>query len=183
MLEFFNNLNLAQVCFYVAVAATVLFVGKMFLFMVSGHGADDMGVDVSDTDASFSLISVQGIIAFFMTFGWCGWVAIEKMTWEPLNAALVSFLAAVFVLCFTAFFMSSLKKLNRVVVTDLKTLIGQTGKAYTKFEPDGNGQIQIELNEKLATLPAVNKSNEHIEFTDIVKVMDVVDDILYIEKA
>ncbi len=183
MLEFFNNLNLSQVCFYVAIVATVLFVLKMFLFMVSGHGADDMGIDISDTDASFSLVSVQGIIAFFMAFGWCGWVAIEKMNWEGLNAAVVSFFAGLFVLWFTAFLMSSLKKLNRVVVTDLKTLIGQTGKAYTKFEPDGSGQIQIELNEKLATLPAINKSNEHIEFTDVIKVMDVVDDILYIEKA
>ena len=84
---------------------------------------------------------------------------------------------------FTAFLMSSLKKLNKVTISDLKTLIGQTGNAYTKFEPDGIGQIQIEFNGKLATLPAINKSNEHIEFTDVVKVMDVVDDILYIEKA
>jgi hypothetical protein len=183
MLEFFNNLNFSQMCFYVAIFATVLFVVKMILFAIGGDGSDDMGIDITDTDASFSLISVQGIFAFFMAFGWCGWIACEKMFLPALNAAIIAIFMGAILLCFTAILMGSLKKLNRVVETDLKSLIGQTGTAYTKFEPDGNGQIQIELNEKLATLPAINKSNEHIEFTDMIKVMDVVDDILYIEKV
>ncbi len=183
MLEFFDSLNFSQVCLYVGIFASVLFVIKMILFAVGGDGSDDMGVDITDTDASFSLISIQGIMAFFMAFGWCGWAASEKMLLPALNSAFIALFMGFVLLVFTALLMGSLKKLNRVVISDLKTLIGQTGKAYTKFEPDGEGQIQIEFNEKLATLPAVNKSNEHIEFTDVVRVMDVVDDILYIEKA
>ena len=68
MLEFFNNLNFSQICFYVAIFSTILFVVKMILFAIGGDSSDDMGIDITDTDASFSLISIQGILAFFMAF-------------------------------------------------------------------------------------------------------------------
>ena len=61
-------------------------------------------------------------------------------------------------------------------------LVNKTGKSYTKFNPKGNGQIQIEFNSKLATLDAVNEGEEEINSFEMIKVVKVENNIIYITK-
>ena len=81
-----------------------------------------------------------------------------------------------------AFLFAQIRKLEFVPKNDLNELANKTGKAYTRFNPKGNGQIQIEFNSKLATLDAINNSEAEINSFEQIKVVKVENSIIYIEK-
>jgi hypothetical protein len=60
---------------------------------------------------------------------------------------------------------------------------GSIAKAYTNFEPKGQGQIEITVNGQLSVEEAVNTSDEFIKSFDEVKVIKYENNKLYIEKA
>ena len=52
-----------------------------------------------------------------------------------------------------------------------------------KFAPNGVSKIQIEFNSKFATLDAINFSEVEIKTADLIKVVKVENDNIYIEKV
>ncbi len=42
------------------------------------------------------------------------------------------------------------KKLNKRVVKNYTACVGKTAKAYTAFHPEGDGQIEVEVNGRLS---------------------------------
>ena len=84
---------------------------------------------------------------------------------------------------FFSFMFSQIKKMEFIPKNDLKELVDKTGKAYTRFQANSSGQIQIDFNSKLATLDAVNIGEEEINSFELIKVVKVENDIIYIKKA
>ena len=174
-----------QIYYYVAVFSTIIFAIKLIIFTFVG-GDTEVNADFNtetDTDTSFGFISLQTILAFFMGFGWMGYAMLKQFG----QGQIVSLLSAVGIgLVFmigTALLMFSVKKLEKSVKKDKTTAIGKIGKAYTNFDPKGNGQIEIAVNEQLTVADAVNTTDETINAFDNVKVIKVENDILYIEKT
>ena len=75
------------------------------------------------------------------------------------------------------------KKIRKECEKDKATALNQIGKAYTNFEPHGLGQIEVVINGQLSVVNATNKSDERINSFDSVKVTEVSNDMLYIEKV
>ena len=80
----------------------------------------------------------------------------------------------------------SVKKLEKNVKKDKTTAIGKTGKAYTNFDEQGNGKVEIEISGQLTVTDARNVSDTPINSFDVIEVVGVKDNILevvkYVEK-
>ena len=177
--------NAIQYYYYLAWFATIFFVIKLLIFMVFGAGDSEVSADFNtetDTDASFSFISLQTILAFLMGFGWMGYAALQQFKLDQLGSFLSAFGVGLLFMFGTAYLMFSVKKLEKNVVKDKKTAIGKIGKAYTAFEPKGSGQIEIEIDGQFTVTDAVNNTDEKINAFEMVKVVKVENDMLYIEK-
>lgn len=165
--------------------ALVLFLLKLFVFMVTG-GDSEVESDfdcISETETSFDFLSVQSVLAFLTAFGWCGYFTLKNSTFGETFALIIAFITGFICMWFSAFLMFNIKKLNHTVKADINELNGKKGRAYTDFAPNGNGDIEITLNNKLSILSAVNVSNEEIRaFLDI-KVEKIEDGKIYISKV
>lgn len=176
--------NIWKIYFYVALFSTVVFVLKMLLFMIVG-GDSEVSADFNtetDTDPSFSFISIQTVIAFFMGFGWMGYAGLHQFEFGQIFNLVLALLVGFIFMFVTAYLMFLAKKLEKNVEKDYSTALNKVGKAYTSFEPKAKGQVEIEISGQLSVVNAVNQSDEKINSFDMVKVVKVEDELLYIEK-
>lgn len=177
--------NLTTVYYYIALFATVFYIAKMFLFSVFGGDAEvhtDFTSSV-ETETSFDFLSIQSILAFLMGFGWMGLTSIKVWGLSKLFVIIISVAFGLLLMFMSAYLMCCIKKLNKNAKKDLSKAVGQTGKAYTHFEPNGNGQIEISFNDQLSVEDAVNLCSETIKAFDSIKVVKYENNQLYIEKV
>lgn len=172
--------------YYLAWFATICFVIKLIIFSIFGadNGGDvapDFNADTA-SDGTFGFLSLQSLLAFLMGFGWMGYAALQQFKLDQLGSFLSAFGVGLLFMLGTAYLMFSVKKLEKNVVKDKKTAIGKIGKAYTAFEPKGSGQIEIEIDGQFTVTDAVNNTDEKINAFEMVKVVKVENDMLYIEK-
>ncbi len=177
--------NLWKIYYYVALFATILFVLKLLIFSITGSDSE-VAADFTtetDTDCSFNFLSLQAIIAFFMGFGWMGYAGLQQLAMNKIESFIYAIVVGLIFFFATAFLMFGVKKLEKTVKKDKSSAIGKLGKAYTKFEPNGKGQIEIEINGQLSIADAINQSSEEINSFEIIKVVEFKNDLLYIEKV
>lgn len=177
--------NIWKIYYCVAIFATILFALKLALFSIAG-GDSEVFADFNtetDTDCSFNFLSSQAILAFFMGFGYMGYAGLQQFALGHLYSFLLAFCVGLVFMFVTAFLMFTVKKLENNIKKDKTTAAGQIGKAYTAFKPNGHGQIEIEINGQLSVVSALNSTDEPINSFNMVKVIKVEDDILYIEKV
>ncbi len=178
--------NVLKIYFYIAIFATVLFVLKLFIFSVFGGDSEVHSDFTSETDAdiSFNFLSIQSILAFLMGFGWMGYTCIHQLGIEThLKTFLISFCIGVIFMFLNAFLMFLVRKLEKNVKADKNTALNRMGKAYTSFAPNSMGQVEIEISGKLTVENAMNATDDQINSFDPVRVIKVVDGLLYIEKV
>ena len=177
-------LTIENIFWTLAVFATVLYILKLAVFLIVG-GDVELEADfdsITEVETSFTFLSVQSVLAFLMGFGWCGISAIMQFSVSTQIALLIALLCGFVCMFLSAWLMFSIKKLNKTVVTDINELIGKQGKAYTDIESNGLGQIEINLNNKLSILAAVNIGEEKIEAFAPIKVEKVEDKKIYVVK-
>jgi len=174
-----------QIFYNIALFSTIFFVIKLIIFMVFG-GDTEVNADFNsefDTDTSFNFISVQSLLAFLMGFGWMGYAALNQFGWSNMNAILSAVGVGLAFMFVSALLMFGVKKLEKNVKKDKTTAIGKTGKAYTSFDEQGNGKVEIEISGQLTVADARNKGDNPINSFDTVKVVGLKDNILEVEKV
>lgn len=175
--------NITGFYFALAMFSTVLFILKLAIFSFAGSDADLHIHETDVTDPSFTFLSVQSVLAFLMGFGWIGLAGIREFGLGIKLSSLLALVVGLFFMYLSARLMYQVKKLNSgVTKVDYNVCIDKPGKAYVRFAPNGSGQIQIDLNGRLATLGAINASSEEINSFEQIKVVKVENNILYIEK-
>lgn len=176
--------NLTTVYYYIALFATVFYIAKMFLFSVFGGDAEvhtDFTTSV-ETETSFDFLSIQSILAFLMGFGWMGLTCIKVWGLSKLYVIIISLVFGLLLMFLSSYLMFCVKKLNKNVKKDLTKAVGSNAKAYTSFEGNTEGQIEITINNQLSIETAVNNTQEPIKAFDEVKVIKFENNKLYIEK-
>ncbi len=172
--------------YYLAIFSTIIFTIKLILFTLTGGDGTEVSADFNtevETDLSFHFLSIQSILAFFMGFGWMGYAGMHHFNFSKLLTFGVALVTGIAFLIGTAYLMFGVSKLEKTVTKDYTKALNQTGKAYTDFTPKGQGQVEIEINEQLSIEEAVNNTEEEIKAFDRVKVVNVDNDVLYIEKV
>lgn len=180
-----NTLISIETYYYIAVFATILFAIKLALFTITGGDGSEVVADFNsevDTDVSFNFISVQSILAFLMGFGWMGFAGLKQFEFGQIQNLSVAVVVGFLFMLITSGLMFFVKKLEKNVKKDINTALNKIGKAYTKFDPHASGQIEIEINEQLMVVDAINDSDEDINAFEEVKVIKIENNKLYIEK-
>lgn len=175
-----------KVYYYIAIFATVLFICRLILFSFTGGGESEVIADFNtetDTDPSFGFFSFQSITAFFMGFGWMGYAALSQFYFGHKMSFILAFAVGFMFMFTSATLMFMAKKLEKNVSNDKNDALNKVGRAYTSFHPNSNGQVEVEFNGKLQVVNAINSTKESINSFDLIRVIKVQNDILYIEKV
>lgn len=177
--------NIWKIYYYIGLFATILFILKLLIFSITGGDSEVSGDfnTETDTDCSFNFLSLQAIIAFFMGFGWMGYAGLHQLSMGQIKSFAYAVIAGLIFFFASVFLMFGVKKLEKTIKKDKSSAVGKLGKAYTKFAPDGKGQIEIEINGQLTISDALNTTNEDINSFEIIKVVELKNDLLYIEKV
>ena len=166
-----------------AIIGTVLYLIKLVLLIFAGDAGD---ADFTETDVdfdghldgseTFTLLSVQSILAFLMGTGWIGVAAIEEWDLTNIQAALAAGGFGLFLMVGNAFLMFKVRGLNKPQNTfDIKSCVGQTGKAYINIPPKGEGlgQVEINVSGRQQILQAINNTTKAIPAFSQVRVKEV----------
>jgi membrane protein implicated in regulation of membrane protease activity len=154
-----------------ALGGTALFVLKMVMLLVGGHGFgehDDGGFadahgDSGDghsgqhhTDASklaFQFFSIQALAVLGMGMGWMGLAVLRGG--GASEVALFSGLAfGVALVLLMGKLMQKARALESSGTVDVNRAVGQRGTVYLTIPRGGRGQVQIIVQERLMTLDA-----------------------------
>lgn len=175
MTEAFTN---EPVYAWMALLGTFLFIAKMILLLMGGDSDADVDVDVDvDTDTthldgaeSFTLISIQSILAMFMGTGWIGLACREEWGLEKMPSFFVATGFGFLMMLFSSYLTFKVKGLNHTPDNRIDDrAVGLTGRAYTDIPANGSGTGQIELtvNGKMQILQATSQTDSIKAFTSI----------------
>lgn len=155
-----------------AVAGTALFALKLVLMLTRGdhHGGLD-GHDVSldhvdhpggdlhhGGDGDLKLLSVQGVLGFFMGFGWAGLLVLTSTRAQLIVAVAAALAVGVAVMYLMAVTMRGLSRLQSSGNVNAKGAIGAEGTVYVTVPGDGSGsgQVTVVIDQKQRIYNAVS---------------------------
>lgn len=177
MTEAFNNEPIYTI---MALLGTLLFLIKMVLMIVGGDTDTDIDADVDGLELddashvngaqSFTLVSIQSILAFFMGTGWIGLAARQQWGMDSMTSVFAAAGFGFLMMLMSSYLNMKIKGLNATPMNRIdKRAIGLTGRAYTDIPEKGNGagQIEITVNGKQQILSASSEQAAIKAFTSV----------------
>jgi membrane protein implicated in regulation of membrane protease activity len=145
-----------------AMLGAVLLVLRLTL-MLAGAGdggdldvGDDVGFDGADaTDASFQILSMQGLMAFFLMFGLVGLALSREAQLGGLIAftgAMAAGIGAMVMIGLVYLFFERMQSSGNL---SMRSAIGMEGTVYLGIPARGTGQIQVSIQGQLRVEDAV----------------------------
>ena len=165
-----------------AILGTGIFFLKTFLPIDSGTEVGGDFTGMTDTDASFSLFTIESVSAFFMCMGWMGWLAKDHMHYSLKISLIIAIVSGFIGMLFFCWLVAQARKLEHVSNSNINDLVNKTGKAYMTFAPKGTGKIQIEFNGRIEEFDARNNTDDEIKSFEPIKVVRVENNEIFIEK-
>lgn len=171
-----------------AVIGGGLFIVRFVIQLFGGHDTDadlEVGhadVDHIDADVSFKLLTLQGLTAFFMMFGLVGFAMLRE-SHASSGVALASALAAgTGTVWIIGRIFSSVKKLQSSGTMDNAGAIGEQGTVYLTIRTKGTGKVQVTMHGRPREFEAVAKDGAEIRTGERIKVLEVNNNVLVVEK-
>lgn len=122
---------------------------------VDAHADIDADGDVHGSDASFRLLTLQGITAFFMMFGLVG-LAMRKGSAQSEGLAMLAAVGGGGVaLWIMAKITQMVMGLQSSGTLNLRNAIGQEGRVYLTIAEGQTGKVQVAVQGRLVELNAV----------------------------
>ena len=120
-----------------------------------GH-ADDLSFD-----GEFTLISVRGLVAFFVFFGWSG-VILIFYDMSTVMTVIVSVLAGFSAMLIVAYVFYTFHKLEDKGNIEIDNAIGAIGEVYIRIPGKGarNGKVFVPIQGRIVELLAKTKGPE-----------------------
>ncbi|HCB01647.1 MAG TPA: hypothetical protein DIW23_13775 [Anaerolineae bacterium] len=184
---------LEAVYWFFAIAGGTLFILRTLMMFIGGGFSDD-ALDVAlesnenvadshsaDGDASFKLLSVQGLTAFFMMFGLVG-LALLNASLPSLVSVLGGTVAGLITFGALSFIFSKMQLLQSEGTIQIKNSIGAEGNVYLKIPKNGTGQVQIVTQGALKVFDATSNSKQDLITGDKIRVVGVDGNTLVVEK-
>ena len=178
-------LNFSDIFLWTGIVATVLFIIKMAVYLVSG-GLSELSIDfnsITETDTSFNFLSIEAILSFFMGLGWVGFVFYKIWSLPLWFSILGAIVFGIFFAALYAFLMLCVKKLDESPKIQEQDYLNAQGKAYTTIAPQSEGQAELTIKNQLSVINVFNATDEHIDAFTSVKVCKVENSKVFIEKA
>jgi membrane protein implicated in regulation of membrane protease activity len=164
-----------------AVLGTVFFAGRLALmFMGVSHdlpGVDAVDVHHGDSSEAFKALSVQGIAAFFMGFGWGGLGGLKGTEWGWTGAMLSALIGGVAMVWLLGLLLKAVYDLQSSGNFKIENAIGVEGSVYANIpgHGEGRGQVKIVIDDRQRIFNAVSEG-ESLPSNTNVRIVKVNDD-------
>ena len=130
------------------------------------HSADSSGFGF------LSLLTVQGVMAFFCVFGWSGILLLGGgVFW--LFALVAAFALGAACMYLEALLIHKISRLTQNGTLQLSRLIGVIGNVYLGIPEKGHGKVMIRTSERYLEFDAVSEGGVPIPTNTAVKVVDL----------
>jgi hypothetical protein len=171
--------------FFSALGGGALFVIQLILLFLGGSADVDLDLDTdlssgdvghAGADASFKVLSLQGITTFVMMFGLVGMAMRNDEQAGPglsLAVAAAAGAASTWVIGRIFVFFNRLQSTGTL---DMKSAVGATGQVYLSVGPNRPGKVNITVGQRLLTLEAITEKDELLETGTPIKVIRVISD-------
>jgi len=177
--------------FIAVIASTALLIQAILTFAGMSHDSIDFHHDVSsghgDMQAHFQLLSIRSLVAFFTMLGWSGIALIHAKGAlnNPVLVVVVSIIVgSVFAVVVAGFFYGMTKLVSSGNV-DIKNTIGRTASVYLKIPANmsGTGKVNVMIQSQVREFDAMSKDLTAIPSGSPVKVVDVQNNTLIVERG
>ena len=151
---------------------------------IGGDHADGSGHEgLDNSDLCFHYISIQGLTAFFMMFGWVGLALVYESgfpAWIATAGGMAAGVLTVWILAQMFRFASGLQCDGTMRV---RRALGSGGTVYLRIPAEGTGQVQVEIDGRLHVRDAISSKKEEIKTGEQITVVWVQDNgVLIVEK-
>lgn len=189
MTAFLESLTILQK-FYAACAlfGGLLFIIRTILMFVGHDSPDDISGDITDihgnADASFKLLSLHSLTAFFMMFGLVALALSRNASlahgWAVLGGAIAGF----FTVWVIGRLFLGMNRLQADGTMRIENAVGQDGEVYLTIIPGKTGQVRVTVQGQLRVFDAVTDAAVELKTGDRIKVVRVSGgNVLVVEKA
>ena len=142
------------------------------------------GEALEDSSASFRMVSVQSVTAFFMMFGLVGLTLRKEADWDEALAIIGAMVAGVASFWFIAKVIALMRRLQSSGNIRLANAIGQEGSTYLTIPAGGVGKVQVVVQGRLRHVSAVARDGQAIPTGEQVTVVGMAaDNTLVVERA
>lgn len=167
-----------------ALLGTGIFLIRILMMLIGGDAGDggdadvgDMELDGQDSADAFEILSIQGISAFLMGFGWVGIGSYLGAGWSPaiaIGLGSVGGFAMVWILGNTLGAVRGLESSGNISIDEA---IGKVGEVYARVpaKGQGKGQVRLVLSNRQRIYNAVSEGDEFKTNTQV-QVIQVNDD-------
>ena len=144
-------------------------------------GAGDGAIDHADTDASFKLLSVQGLTSFFMMFGLVG-LALLRANFHIFITVIGGTIAGLITVGITGFIFSKMRGLQSEGTIHPRNAIGSKGNIYLTIPENGTGQVQVVVQGALKIFDAVSIDKKKVSTGEAVEITGIESETILIVK-
>jgi len=137
-------------------------------------GDDDAGDVPADTDPGFRLLTLRGLIAFFVTFGWMGLILKEGGA-HPAVYYTVATLCGLAAMALVALLMMLARRLQSDGTLVLTNAVGLSGTVYLTIpaKGQGKGKVNVTVQGQYRELDAVTEEDEPLRTGTEIRVVGV----------
>ncbi|HET9236229.1 MAG TPA: hypothetical protein VFO10_03190 [Oligoflexus sp.] len=129
-----------------------------------------------DADASFKILSLQGLSGFFTMFGLVGLALLWENHVVPAMAAAGGFAAGLLTTWVMGKIFAWVKGLQSSGTMQMKDALGVSGTVYTRIQKHKPGKVTLVVRQRLLTLDACTEDDITLEQGDRVLVQAIEDD-------
>lgn len=166
-----------------ALIGTGVFVIKLILLLLGGSDDLDLGGSAgSSADALHSahgdahglvtILSVQGVSAFLMGFGWTGLAAIQGLAWGRLPAMGLAVVGGVLMCGLLMLMLAGTRRLATSGNVNYQRAVGTEAEVYALIPADGRGQVRLIVDGRQRIVNAVSESGQ-LDTGSRVRVLEV----------
>jgi membrane protein implicated in regulation of membrane protease activity len=139
-------------------------------------------MDHIDADVSFKLLTLQGLTAFFMMFGLVGFAMLHESHTNGGIALAGALLAGLGTVWLIGKIFYSAKKLQSSGTLDNSAAVGEHGTVYLTIRAGGAGKVNVTMHGRPREFEAVAKDGAEIKTGERIRVLEVNNSVLVVEK-
>jgi hypothetical protein len=185
-MQFFDAMDpVLRAFWYIALPASLLFIGQTVLTFMGADATDGVDADfdsnLSGTESPFQLFSFRNLINFMLGFGWAGIALYNSVA----STAVLVLLAIIAGSAFVWMFFIIIKQLTKLAEDNSfkpEMAIAKTAEVYLTIPGamSGKGKILVSVNGSVHELDAVTNGNA-LPSNTMVRVVSVEGSALLVE--
>ncbi|GJM23184.1 MAG: hypothetical protein DHS20C15_30990 [Planctomycetota bacterium] len=151
-----------------ALLGSAIFLIRLILMLIAGDGDADLGDDGSafagddgDSSDSFEILSIQGLAAFGMGFGWAGLGALNGAGWSTGTAITLGVAGGAGMVWLLALLLRGVHDLQSSGTVNMQGAVGTIASVYATVpeHKSGRGKVRVVIKNRERILNAITEGD------------------------